>query len=69
MADDEAEAGVRHTRAVAVEQNRLDERREHHPLVHQLLDLVQDRRAALGIMLAGLLLIETVDIRGAAVRS
>src|SRR2546428_49590 len=47
----------------------LDARREHRALVHQLLDLVQQRLAALAVDLAGLIAEERVDVRIATVRA
>src|SRR5229473_6462546 len=67
VADDEAQARVRHAGPVAVEERGLEERGEQHPLVHELLDPVQNRRAPLRIQLARLLLIEAVDVREATV--
>jgi len=42
------------------------DRREHHPIYRQLLDLVEDLRALLGIALGCLLEIELVDVGIAA---
>src|SRR5207253_9575653 len=52
----------------ADQQRRLDDRREHRPLVHELLDLVQYRFAALLVRLRRLVAEQRVDLRIAAVR-
>src|SRR2546428_552387 len=67
VADDEAHAPVRHAGPLAGEERGPEERGEQHPLVHELLDPVQNRRAPLRIQLARLLLIEAVDVREATV--
>src|SRR5881396_1951810 len=66
---DEPEAGLRHARALATQERRFENRGEHHALVHELLDLVEDGLAALRVQLACLFPVEAVDVRVAAVRS
>lgn len=63
MPDDETQTRLGHAQAVAVEKRGLDARCEQHPLVHELLDLRQDRRAALRIVLACLLQIRARSTR------
>src|SRR5438093_10438350 len=50
-----------------VEKAQLPERREHGLVVHELLQLDEDRLAALGIQLGRLLAEESLDVRVAAV--
>ena len=66
MERDESEPGFLDPRAHAVQEPQLPERRRHDALVGQLLDLVQQRFAALGIELAGLLDEEVVHVGIAA---
>src|SRR5262245_9949635 len=62
VAGDQAQAGLGHAWAIAVENSDLVDGREHGALVHQLLDAVQGRLAALAVALYGLLLDEALDV-------
>src|ERR1700730_17421236 len=64
---DPAKPRLAHARADTVDEGKLPDRREDRPLDHQLLDLEEDRLAPRAIELAGLLLVERVDVRVAAV--
>src|SRR4029077_409471 len=64
---DQHERGLRHPRADSAGPDVLEDRRDPHALVHDLLDLVQERLALLAIGLAGLPLVEVVDVGVAAV--
>src|SRR5436309_9297143 len=54
-------------RADAVQARRLEDRRVHHALVHQALDLMQQRLALLAVALLRLLDEEVVEVRMAAI--
>ena len=56
-----------HARAHAMQRCRLIDRRVHDPLMHQPLDLVQQRFALAPVALPRLLAEELIDIRIAAV--
>src|SRR5207244_282856 len=58
----QAEARLAHARAVAVQERELPDRQVHDLVVHELLNLVEERLALLRVRLAGLLAAETVDI-------
>src|SRR5262249_8632688 len=60
---------LRQPRAHADQERRLDDRREHRSLVHELLDLLQHGLAALLVDLGRLITEERVDVRVAAVRA
>src|SRR5262245_29752636 len=66
-AGDEPETGLRHPRALGVDEAELPDGRVHRLVVHELLDPVQRRFAALAIQLARLLPEESVDVRIAAI--
>src|SRR5437667_320171 len=68
MLIDEAEPRLGDARPHTDQERRLEERQVHRLLVHELLDLVQDRLALLSVQLAGLLAEEPVDIGIPAVR-
>src|SRR5579864_4160991 len=53
-------------RADADQRAQIHDRREHHPVDRQLLDLVQQRRALVAVTLARLLLVKFVDVGIAA---
>jgi len=64
---DPAKPRLAHARADTVDEGKLPDRRKDRPLDHQLPDLEEDRLAPRAIELAGLLLVERVDVRVAAV--
>src|ERR1700730_9396311 len=64
---DPAKPRLAHARADAVDEGKLPDRRKDRPLDHQLLDPEEDRLAPRAIELAGLLLVERVDVGVAAV--
>src|SRR5215467_12582509 len=57
---DQAESGFLHARPVAVDERELPDRNRHHLLVHELLDLEQQRLALLAVELGGLVLEQRV---------
>src|SRR5438876_5335505 len=61
-AGDETKAGLRHARAVSVDEAQLPDRRVHGLVVDELLDPVQHRLAPLAIQLGALLPEEPVDV-------
>src|SRR6266850_190393 len=65
---DEHQCGLLHARPDAARPVELEDGRETHALVEHLLDLEQQGLALLAIRLHGLLLVERVDVRIAAVR-
>src|SRR6516162_502178 len=66
-ARDQAEPGLTDPRPNAVDEGELHQRCIDHPPGHQLLHLVQDRRALLVVEFGGLLLKERVNFGVAAV--
>jgi hypothetical protein len=52
---------------MAVEERVLDDRQEHHVLVHELLDTVEERLALLRIGLHGLVAVQRIDVRVASI--
>src|SRR5438876_2004971 len=67
VARNQPKAGLGHAGAVSVEEAQLPDRREHDLVVHELLELVEDRLAALGVQLGRLLTEEPLDVRVTAV--
>src|SRR6266508_830162 len=67
VARNQPEAGLGHAGAVPVEEAQLPDRREHGLVVHELLELVEDRLAALGVQLGRLLAEEAFDVRVTAI--
>src|SRR2546426_12274211 len=67
MARDQPKTGLGHAGAMPVEEAQLPDRREHDLVVHELLELEEDRLAALGVQLDRLLAVEALDVRVAAV--
>src|SRR5438270_10364093 len=67
VAGDERERGGIDARPDAGQERRLEDRREHHALVDELLDAMQQRLALLGIDLDRLFAEEPVDVGIAAV--
>ena len=56
--------GLRHARAVRVQNGNLPDGGEHHPLAHKLLDTMAGwPPAALSVALAGLFPDESLDVR------
>src|SRR5262245_46160879 len=66
-ARDEPESGFRHPGPLCMDEAELPERREDRLLVHELLDAMKGRLAALSIQLDRLLAEEPVDVGIAAV--
>src|SRR5688572_27800610 len=64
----EPDRGLLDARPDAVQRGRLEDAREHHALVHELLDLVERGLALLPVALLGLLPEEVVDVGMAARR-
>src|SRR5262245_929253 len=62
MAGDQAQAGLGDARPDAVDERQLPDRRIDVPLLHELLNLMQDRFALLGVELGRLLFEEGIDI-------
>ena len=58
---------LRDTRPDAHQRAKIHDRREHHPVDRELLDLVEQRFAPAGVALPRLLLEQVVDVRVAAV--
>ena len=67
MARDQPEAGLGDPGAMPVEEAQLPDRREHGLVMHELLKLLEDRLAALGVQLGRLLAEEALDVRVAAI--
>src|SRR5256886_3849227 len=67
VAGDQPQTRLLHPGPVAVDERELPDRDEHRLLVHDLLDLVQQRLALLAIQLGSLILEERIDLRIAAV--
>src|SRR5262245_22917264 len=65
---EETEPGFFHARPDAVEEGEVPDRREHRPLMDDLLDPVEDHLALRAIQLRGLLTEEAVDVGVASVR-
>src|SRR5215475_14710264 len=59
---DQSQTGLGHARPNPVEKGGLVEGHEHHALVHELLDLLEECLALLAVDLAGLLAEEPVDV-------
>src|SRR5262245_14595931 len=62
----QADPGLLDPRADAVQGSRLEDAAVHDALVHQVLDLMQERLALLAVPLLGLLPEQIVDVRVAA---
>ena len=62
---DQAGAGLRHARAHAPDESQLEDRRDHHLVGDDLLDLVEQRLALLRGRAPGLALEEIVDLAAA----
>src|SRR5207245_2786123 len=67
VAGDHAERRLLDTWPDSGQERGLEDRREHHTLVHELLDAMQHRLPPLRVDLHGLLAEEAVDVRVAAV--
>src|SRR5262249_21250897 len=67
VARDQAEPRLANPRAHAVQERELPDRREHHLLLEELLDLLEQCLALLPVGVGRLLLEETVDVRIAPV--
>src|SRR5437867_871078 len=67
VARNQPKAGLGHAGAVPVEEAQLPDRREHGLVVHELLELVEDHLAALGVQLGRLLAEEAFDVRVTAI--
>ena len=62
------QSGLLYPRPYAIQQDVFPDRREHRPLVNELLDPVQYPLTALSLPLGGLLTEERVDVCMASVR-
>src|SRR6188474_1072913 len=59
---DVVNAGLPDARADAPEEGELVDRHIHHPVVHDLLDLVEQTLALLPVQLSGLALVQLLDL-------